>query len=127
MPGMQLNPNQATEIKTEQPKPPMQIIRTPNITQTFITQSLPTNNANMGISMDQSVPAAPIDDSLNNVSTLTASTSYNQKDSERKRQDERTLIILEPFAQLNALIFIVWYIYSTWHKGNHLVNLVCKS
>lgn len=114
MPVMQINAMQATEIKTEHPKPPMQIIRTPNINQTFITQSLPLNNANMGMSMDQSTPTTAIDDSLTNATALSASTGYNQKDSERKRQDEcmhqrlyRYLCLLHTFRPEKAEIMLI--------------------
>lgn len=97
MQGIQLNQIQAplqqqlqpNEIKTEyqsQQKTQMQLIRPQTVNQSFINQSLPSNSVNLN--MDQSASTSTIDDNLSNAAANSASTSYNQKTSERMRQDE---------------------------------------
>lgn len=101
---MQLNkiqtPIHQIDIKNEhqtQQKQTIQLVRQPNVNQTFIAQSLPPNNVNVNVNanmpnasvnMDQMATGGAVDENLSNVGRNPQSTSYNQKTYERMRQDE---------------------------------------
>lgn len=92
------------DIKTEhqtQQKQTIQVVRPQNMNQPFIAQSLPPNNVsdkanmnntnvnanvNANANMEPMTTGAVVDDTT--AATGAQSTSYNQKLSERMRQDE---------------------------------------
>lgn len=111
--GIQMNqiqtPIQQIDIKTEhqtQQKQTIQVVRPQNVNQPYIAQSLPPNNVNVNANMnnanvnvnanmDQMTVGTVVDDSLTTAGASTQSTSYNAKTSERMRQDEGILKMIE--------------------------------